>query len=118
MSDILQTLLEPGALTSSLFAPGSRYAGAATATYVGSSGQPIVYLRRRFCPPAERFALLREHFVHEGERLDLVTVHYYGDGELFWRICDANNAIDPEELEQVGRIVRITLPEGIPSANQ
>ncbi|MEO0078974.1 MAG: LysM domain-containing protein, partial [candidate division WOR-3 bacterium] len=33
----------------------------------------------------------------------------------FWRICDANNVLDPSELtENPGRRVRITLPEGFP----
>jgi hypothetical protein len=35
---------------------------------------------------------------------------------MFWRICDANGAMQPEELTQtVGRRLRITLPEGIPT---
>ena len=49
----------------------------------------------------------------QGERLDNITAEYLGDPELFWRVCDANNVIAPEELEQVGTHIRITLPEGI-----
>jgi hypothetical protein len=31
-----------------------------------------------------------------------------------WRICDANDAMRPDELmETIGRRLRITLPEGI-----
>jgi hypothetical protein len=38
-----------------------------------------------------------------------------GDPELFWRICDANRALRPEALtEEIGRRLRITMPEGIP----
>src|SRR5688572_1121099 len=78
-------------------------------------GRKIVYLRRRFVPPAERFELLQEHLVTEGERLDNITAEYLGDPQQFWRICDANNAVRPEELtEEIGRRLRITLPEGIP----
>ena len=52
------------------FPPTSRYYGLETATLEGADGQTIVYLRRRFLPPPERFALLHEHVVAEGERLD------------------------------------------------
>jgi hypothetical protein len=66
-------------------------------------------------PPPERFALLQEHVVTQGERLDNITARYLDDPEQFWRICDANRALRPDELtETVGRRLRITLPEGIP----
>jgi hypothetical protein len=75
----------------------------------------VVYLRRRFLPPPDRFALIREHTVQEGDRLDNVTAQYLGDPLQFWRIADANNAMQPEALTAVpGRKVRITQPEGIP----
>jgi gamma-glutamyltranspeptidase/glutathione hydrolase len=42
---------------------------------------------------------------------------YLGDPEQFWRLCDANAAMHPEELtDAIGRTLRITLPEGIPGA--
>ena len=73
--------------------------------------------RRRFVPAPERFALLEEHLVSDGERLDLIAHQYLGDPEQFWRIADANGAVRPEELiEETGRRLRITLPEGIPGA--
>ena len=66
-------------------------------------------------PPPERFALLQEHTVSQGDRLDNLAAQYLGDPEQFWRLCDANGAMRPEELtETVGRRLRITLPEGIP----
>ncbi len=113
MSDPLEALMQTTPLTAQLFAPNSRYYGSETATYVRADGTPVIYVRRRFCPPPERFALLVEHLVREGERLDNITAQYLGDPELFWRVCDANNVIRPEELEERGRRIRITLPEGI-----
>jgi hypothetical protein len=93
----------------------SRYYNTATATLETTDGRKIAYLRRRFVPQAERFDLLFEHRVTEGERLDTIAGQYLGDPEQFWRICDANGAIRPEELtETIGRRLRITLPEGIP----
>ena len=42
-----------------------------------------------------------------------IAAKYLGDPEQFWRICDANGAVRPDELEMVGRRLRITLPEGL-----
>ncbi|HXI93249.1 MAG TPA: LysM domain-containing protein [Blastocatellia bacterium] len=98
-----------------MFPINSRYYGITTVTLETQDGKQIVFLRRRFVPPPERFDLLTEHTVSEGERLDNITALYLGDPEQFWRVCDANGVIRPAELtETVGRKIRITLPEGIP----
>jgi hypothetical protein len=98
-----------------MFSINSRYYGAPTATLETQDGRQIVYVRRRFVPPPENFSVLFEHVVTEGERLDNITAQNLGDPEQFWRVCDANGAIRPEELvETVGRRIKITLPEGIP----
>lgn len=100
-----------------LFPANSRYHGIDTATLRTPDGRTVVYLRRRFIPPPERFALIQEHTVTEGDRLDNIAAQYLGDPEQFWRICDANAALRPDELvEIVGRLIRITQPEGIPGA--
>lgn len=118
MSDSLEALMQTTPLTAQLFAPNSRYYGSDTALYTRADGVPVRYLRRRFCPPPERFALLLEHVVREGERLDNLTAQYLGDAEVFWRVCDANNVLRPEQLEEVGTSLRITLPEGVPGVSQ
>ncbi len=74
------------------FSPTSRYYGIETTTLETAEGKIIVYLRRRFVPPPERFVLLREHVVKQGERLDNITAEYLGDPEQFWRVGDANGA--------------------------
>jgi hypothetical protein len=99
-----------------MFPPTSRYYRTKTAEFEEAQGRRVVYLRRRFIPPPERFATLFEHTVTEGERLDNITFKYLGDAEQFWRVCDANGAVRPEELtETAGRRLRITLPEGVPA---
>jgi hypothetical protein len=114
-NDALQAILHPAGLPSTLFPPTSRYYGIEATTLVTAEGATIVYLRRRLVPSPERFALLQEHVVAESERLDNVTARYLGDPEQFWRLCDSNAAMRPEELtETAGRRLRITLPEGIP----
>jgi hypothetical protein len=116
MTDPLQAILQLTA-KASLFPVNSRYYGIDTTTMEAVEGKTVVYLRRRFVPPPERFALLQEHTVADGDRPDNLAAHYLGDPELWWRLCDANAAMHPEELvEAVGRKLRITLPEGIPGA--
>jgi hypothetical protein len=111
----LQAILQPGGLKSSLFPPTSRYSGIDTETLMSADQRTIIYLKRRFVPPPENFILLQEHVVTQGERLDNITATYLGDPLQFWRVCDANRAMRPEELTGIiGTRLRITLPEGIP----
>ncbi|MFQ5603171.1 MAG: LysM domain-containing protein [bacterium] len=97
-----------------MFPINSRYHEIEKAEFKTEDGRSIPYLLRRFVPPAERFDLIEEHAVTEGDRLDNISAEHLGDAELFWRICDANNAMRPEELtEEINRKLRITLPEGL-----
>jgi hypothetical protein len=112
--DPVQAILAQTALKRTLFAANSRYFGVDTATLERPGRPPIVYLRRRFLPPPSRFQTIQEHTVIQGERLDAITAQYLADATLFWRLCDANRAMRPDELtETVGRRIRITLPEGV-----
>jgi hypothetical protein len=96
------------------FPPSSRYADVATTVLIRDDGTEVSYVRRRFVPDPARFQALAEHTVAEGERLDNLTAAYLDDPEAFWRLCDANRALRPTELtDQLGRRIRITLPEGI-----
>jgi hypothetical protein len=97
-----------------VFGLSSRYASIPTATIV-FDGRTIVYVRRRFLPQPESLAVIAEPVVTQGDRLDHLAARYLGDPELFWRICDANRAMRPEELtEEIGRRLAITLPDGVP----
>lgn len=98
-----------------LFPPNSRYHGIETATLETADGREIVYLRRRIVPKSSEFSLLQEHAVVEGDRLDNLAAQYFTDPLIYWRICDANDAIRPRDLvSESGRRLRITLPKGIP----
>ncbi len=98
------------------FDPSSRYFAieTATRTTTDSDGNErlIRYKRRRIIPDDADLPTLAEHRVAQDERLDNITARYAGDPTLFWRVCDANLALRPEELEVVGRIVRIALARG------
>ncbi len=97
------------------FPPTSRYYNLDTAQIVASDGRTITYLERRFVPPPGKFSLLQTYVVVQGDRLDNVTAKFLTDPTQFWRLCDANRAMQPSELTAtIGRRLRITLPEGIP----
>jgi hypothetical protein len=113
--DPLQAFLEANALVAPLFPPTSRYHAIRTAQLVRPDGTAIVFLRRRFVPPPSSFTLLQEHVVSAGDRLDNLAARYLGDPQQYWRIADANGAMRPDDLvDEAGRRLRITLPEGIP----
>lgn len=97
------------------FPATSRYADVGVVTLELPDGRTLAYLERRFVPPPERFTLLQEYTVVEGDRLDNLAARFLDDPEQFWRLCDANRALRPDELtETIGRRLRITLPEGLP----
>jgi hypothetical protein len=95
-----------------MFEPNSRYYSLETATSVAADGGEIVYKRRRFLPKGEDMPLLVEVTVTEGDRIDLITARALGDPEQFWRVCDANNAMNPIELtEEAGQVLRVPIPQ-------
>ena len=97
-----------------MFDKTSRYFGTETSTAPlddGAGGsREARFAKRRFIPPAEGALTLVEHTVAQGERLDNIAARYIGDPTQFWRVCDANNAMRPNELtETVGRIIKVAL---------
>ncbi|MGM9491717.1 LysM domain-containing protein [Ideonella sp. YS5] len=101
------------------FSPTSRYYDTPVKTFEAADGSQLVYLARRFVPASSRFATLTTHVVQAGERIDLVAAATLGDPLAFWRLCDANDAMRPDELTaEPGRRLSIPLPEGIPGAPQ
>ena len=97
------------------FPPTSRYYGIEITSITTPDGEPVPYLRRRFLPTSASFAPLSEHVVSEGERMDLIAARELGDAEAYWRICDANDAMRPDDLTaSIGQRLAITLPQGIP----
>jgi hypothetical protein len=95
-----------------MFEPTSRYYQLEERELTTAEGQVIKYKRRRRVPPGESMPLLAEVTVNQEDRLDLITARTLGDPEQFWRICDANNVLDPLALvETLGRPIRIPLPQ-------
>jgi hypothetical protein len=95
-----------------MFEHTSRYYTLETATFTTPDGNRIAYKRRRFLPRGEEMQLLVEVTVTQGDRLDLITARTLEDPEQFWRVCDANNAMNPVELTaELGRTLRVPVPQ-------
>jgi len=93
-----------------MFFKGTRYAKVDTLAITDSDGRTIRYKDTRFIPKTKpRFA----HKVQRGERLDHIAHHYFRDSERFWRICDANKAMWPDDLvSEPGQRILIPSSEG------
>lgn len=99
-----------------MFEPTSRYHDVEVATHAvrGPDGttRDVRYVRRRFVPDLQDAPTLVEHRVVQGDRLDNLAARYVGDPTQFWRVCDANRVLHPDDLvERLGRSIRIAAPE-------
>jgi len=94
-----------------VFARGSRYENVPEDVYVDARGRAVPYKLLRPLPPPGTG--VQSHLVVQGDRLDLLAHRYLGDPEVFWRICDANAAVRPQDLtDEIGRLLGI--PAGAP----
>lgn len=112
MTDTLSALLAAGAIAQTSYAPNSRYYGLAPSTYVTAGGRAIRYTSRRFVPQPQNFSTISTHTVGQGERIDVLAAQFFGDPFLYWRLCDANLALRPDDLERAGLTLRVTLAAG------
>ena len=88
-----------------MFTKNSRYAKVGNAELTDVKGRTITYKQTRFIGPAPA---RQGHIITEGERLDHIAHYYYRDATRFWRICDANAALWPDDLAaDVGRKINI-----------
>jgi hypothetical protein len=101
-----------------MFDPNSRYYGLVPVSCAVPDGlggtRQVSYVPRRFVPSAEGMATLAEHALVQGDRLDNITARYLGDPTQFWRVCDANTAMNPAGLtsdSELGRILRVPVPQ-------
>jgi nucleoid-associated protein YgaU len=115
MDSALATLVKSAAGTGGPTKQTSRYYGGPIETYQGPDGKDAAYLQRRIIPQPDIYTALQDYVVVEGDRLDNLAAKFLGDPLLFWMICDANRATDPDELTaQVGRKIRIPIASSVP----
>ena len=95
-----------------MFDVTSRYYLLNTLTWNTPDGRVISYVTRRFLPQGDTLPLLVEVAVTQGDRLDLIARRTIGDPGQYWRICDANNAMNPFDLTaKLGTILRVPVPQ-------
>ena len=112
--DPIQYLFQQAGKNVRAFSSDSRYSEIETKTIKNDAGKEIVFIKRRFLPQPDQFTVIKAHNVQEGDRLDNISHQYLGDPEQFWKICDANGAMKPDELtETPGDKINLTLPKGI-----
>lgn len=94
-----------------MFDRDSRYQNIPDAVWTSPDGARYIYKQRRFLPRGGRLPLTGYASVAEGERLDLLSARTLGSPLAYWRIADANDAMDPFALTLVpGRRLRIPEP--------
>jgi hypothetical protein len=90
----------------------SRYYTLETARYTTTDGKEITYKRRRFLPQGEALPVFAEVSATKDDRLDLLTAQTLGESEQFWKVCDANNAMNPFDLfADSVQVIRIPIPQ-------
>lgn len=95
-----------------MFDPISRYAQLETAQLTLPDGRTVAYKRRRFLPQGLQLPVLAEVTVIDGDRLDLISDRTLGNALLFWRVCDANNAMQPRQLTQEpNQTLKVPIPQ-------
>lgn len=78
-----------------MFFKGSRYENVPTQAITAPDGRIYRYKTTRFIGPATP---VEAHEVASGDRLDLVAHLHFRAPERFWRVCDANVALWPDDL--------------------
>ncbi len=93
-----------------MFDPASRYYALGNLVHTDARGHTIVYRQRRFPPQAATQPLLVEVTVGPKDRLDLIAWRTLGNPQLFWRVCDANGVLNPEDAVRPGATLRVARP--------
>ena len=76
----------------------SRYKDLPVKTHINAEGSERRYVARRFVPDPASMRAMTSAVVTDTERLDLIANRTLGDATLFWRIADANAAMDSVDL--------------------
>jgi nucleoid-associated protein YgaU len=110
----LAALITSAAGTGAPTSPSSRYYGAPTEQLTLPDGTVVRYLARRIIPQAATYTATQSYVIVDGDRLDNLANRFLGDPLLYWMICDANGATDPDALTaQAGRTILIPVASGV-----
>lgn len=84
-----------------MFDPKSRYAALAPYAVVDRRGRTVQVLPPAPAPAQSELGI---HALRQGQRLDHLAAHYLADPAGFWRICEQNNAMLPDQLAEAPEI--------------
>ena len=116
MESALASMVKSAAGTGGPTKQSSRYYGTPIETFTASDGTQVVYLQRRVVPQPDIYTTLQDYVVVDGDRLDNLAAKFLGDPLLYWMICDANDATDPDEMTvEAGRTIKIPVASAIPA---
>lgn len=91
----------------------SRYRDVEIRTHREQDGTLRLFLARRFLPDPASLRVLATARLTESDRLDLIAHRSLGEATAFWRIADANAALDPDDLlSPIGRRLAVPDPTG------
>jgi nucleoid-associated protein YgaU len=85
----------------------SRYSAVGTAIWTSPTGESVLFRQRRFLPQAGTLPVLTEVTVQHGQRLDQIAAAKLGNALQWWRIADANVAMEPYALTSRAGVVLI-----------
>jgi nucleoid-associated protein YgaU len=115
MDQSLSALISSAAGTGGPANPNSRYYGAQIEELTLLGGTPVKYLARRVIPQPTVYTSTTTYVITGGDRLDNLAARFLGNPALFWMICDANGASDPDELTaQAGRTIVVPVAAAVP----
>jgi nucleoid-associated protein YgaU len=116
MANPMEALVKSASGTGAPTNPSSRYYGFAVDTLVRADGEKVAYLHRRIIPQPDIYTNVINYTVVAGDRLDNLAAKFLGDPLLYWMICDANGADDPDQLtSQIGSQIKIPLVPSVPA---
>ena len=114
MDSALAALITSAAGTGAPTSPSSRYYGAQTEQFTLADGTPVMYLARRIIPQAATYTATPDLRHRRRGPPGQPGRRFLGDPLLYWMICDANGATDPDELTaQAGRTILIPVASGV-----
>ena len=89
-----------------MFFPNSRYENTQDYSPVDGRGNKYKVKKIRFIPQQEP---VDSSTIKELDRLDHLSDLFYANPTAFWRMCDANGIMFPNDLLDVGK--KITIPK-------
>jgi hypothetical protein len=91
-----------------MFANGSRYQKMSTYETTDAQGRAV---KAVVLPLPTQPRVAAEHVLRERQRLDLLAAQFLEDATAFWRLCDVNNGMHPDELRVIGKRILIPVRE-------